>query len=88
MFALQDSLRDRLHRRRHPRRFALLDELLRNQALSREALQHKQRDDLAHIIAFAAADTDYYAQRYAGIHRNATGTVPPSPSFLFCGRRT
>jgi phenylacetate-CoA ligase len=81
MIALQDSLRDQLHRRRHPWRFALLDELLRNQALSREQLQLKQRDDLARIIAFAAADTDYYAQRFAGIsgndgHRPAIAEFP------------
>jgi len=61
------GLRDRLHRRRHPARFALLDDLLRHQALSRDEILEKQREDLARIVAFAVANTDYYARRFAGI---------------------
>ena len=61
------GLRDWLHRRRHRERFALLDELLGNQALSREQLLRKQREDLAGIVAFAVGNTDYYAERFAGI---------------------
>jgi phenylacetate-CoA ligase len=60
-------LQDWLHRRRHPARFALLDDLLRHQALSRDELLEKQREDFARIVAFAAANTDYYARRFAGI---------------------
>jgi phenylacetate-CoA ligase len=59
-----DGLRDRLHRRRHPERFARLGELLRNAALTRAELLAKQRTDLAAIVAFAAEHTDYYARRF------------------------
>ncbi|RLJ65140.1 phenylacetate--CoA ligase family protein [Sulfurisoma sediminicola] len=68
------GLRDWLHRRRHPERFALLDELLRNQTLTREQLLHKQREDLAAIIVFAAANSDFYAAHLAG--RNAIADLP------------
>jgi len=57
------GLRDWLHRRRHPERFALLDELLGNQSLTREQLLDKQRADLASIVEFAAANCDFYAER-------------------------
>ena len=49
------GLRDWLHRRRHPERFALLEALLRNQSLTREQLLDKQRADLAAIIEFGRA---------------------------------
>ena len=65
------GLRDWLHRRRHPERFARLDELLRHQADSREQILRRQEEDLARIVAFAAANTDYYAQRFAGIPGDA-----------------
>ncbi|MDP2795368.1 MAG: hypothetical protein Q8O25_15025 [Sulfurisoma sp.] len=61
------GLRDWLHRRRHPARFALLDDLLRRQACSRDELLEWQHEELARIVAFAAANTDYYARRFAGI---------------------
>ena len=59
------SLRYWLHRRRFPIRYAQLDELLRNQAMSREALQRKQRHDLAELVVFAARNTAYYAEKLA-----------------------
>ena len=61
-----EGLRHRLHRRRHPARYAQLDELLRNQALSREQLLDKQARDLADMVAWAVANTDYYAERFGG----------------------
>jgi phenylacetate-CoA ligase len=59
-----DALRDRLHRRRHPERFAHLAALLRNATLSRAQLLEKQRTDIADIVEFAATHTDYYAERF------------------------
>ncbi len=58
------GLRDWLHRRRHPRRFALLDGLLANAALTPEAMREHHRRALEAIIAFAAENTDYYAERF------------------------
>lgn len=55
------SLRHWLHRRRYPVRYAQLDQLLANQTLSREQLLRKQQADFAAIVAFAAANTAYYA---------------------------
>lgn len=66
------SLRHWLHRRRYPLRYAQLDRLLRNQALSREQLLRKQQADFADIVAFAAANVPYYAERFRDI-------VDPSP---------
>lgn len=57
-----EHLRHRLHRRRHPLRYAHLDALLRTQALPRDDLLAKQQRDLANIVAFAAAHTPYYAE--------------------------
>ncbi len=51
-----------LHRRRYPERHAQLEILLRNQALTREALLRKQRADFAAIVAYAAANVPYYAE--------------------------
>ena len=58
--------RHTLHRRRLPLRYAQLDQLLRNQALSREQLLNKQRVDFADIVAFADANVPYYAERLSG----------------------
>ena len=63
-------LRHWLHRRRFPLRYAQLDQLLRNQALSRDQLLDKQRADFADIVAFAAANVPYYRQRL-GVHPEA-----------------
>ena len=60
------ALRHWLHRRRYPLRYAQLDQLLRNQALSREYLLNKQQADFADIVAFAAANVPYYAERLSG----------------------
>jgi phenylacetate-CoA ligase len=58
-------LRHWLHRRRYPPRYAQLEQLLRNQAMSREELLHKQQRDLAGIVTFAAGNTAYYAEKFA-----------------------
>ena len=58
-----EDLRQRLHRRRYPLRYAHLDALLQNQALDRDALLAKQARDRADIVAWAAAHTDFYAER-------------------------
>jgi phenylacetate-CoA ligase len=55
-----------LHRRRFPARHAWLEILLRNQALSRDALLRKQRADFAAIVAHAAANVPYYNECLAG----------------------
>ncbi len=57
-------LRSWLHARRHPVRYAELESLLRNQSLSREDLSSKQRRALAEIVAFAAANTAYYTEKF------------------------
>ena len=57
-------LRSWLHARRYPVRYAELERLLRNQSLSREELSNKQRRDLAEIVAFAAGNTVYYAEKF------------------------
>lgn len=67
------GLRDWLHRRRHPQRFALLAGLLDNHRLTADGLRERQRRQLADIVAHAAANTDYYRERYAGIRGIADG---------------
>lgn len=56
-----------LHRRQRPRRYAFLAELLKTQALSRDALRGKQREDRDAIVRFARDNTPYYEKRFAGI---------------------
>lgn len=68
-----DSLRHRLHRRRRPQRYALLDGLLRDQPRDREAALRRREDDLRRIVQFAAANTDYYRDRYAEAGIDVTG---------------
>lgn len=58
------SLKVWLHRRRQPLRYQLLDGLLATQALTSDPLRRKQRDDLAVIVAYARANTAYYAERF------------------------
>jgi len=58
------SLKVWLHRRRQPLRYQLLDDLLATQALTPEQLRRKQQDDLSAIVAYARADTAYYAERF------------------------
>lgn len=50
-----------LHRRQRPQRYAFLDDLLATQALSRESLLAKQRNDLQAIVTHARAHTRHYA---------------------------
>ena len=64
-----------LHRNRHSERFALLDELLRNQAMTREQLLGKQQQDLSAIIAHAFANVPYYREKYAHAAR-AVSSLP------------
>lgn len=58
-------LKHALHRNRHRERFALLDELLHNQTLTREQLLGKQQKDLSAIISHAFNNTPYYQEKYA-----------------------
>ena len=44
-----------------------LDDLLAHQRMTRPALLEKQRRDLAAIVRFAADNTDYYRDRFAGL---------------------
>lgn len=60
-----EALRHWLHARRHPLRYAQLVRLLRNQALSREALLELQRRDLTAIVAHARAQVPYYSRRFS-----------------------
>ncbi|PKO68794.1 MAG: hypothetical protein CVU23_06820, partial [Betaproteobacteria bacterium HGW-Betaproteobacteria-17] len=72
-------LRHWLHRRRHPLRYAHLDQLLRTQALHRDKLLAKQQRDLADIVRFAAAHTPYYAETLAHFLQDGRfdpGTLP------------
>ncbi|MEW5768879.1 MAG: hypothetical protein AB1831_00805 [Pseudomonadota bacterium] len=57
------GLRQRLHRARHPARYAQLDALLRHQALDRDALLRQQRQAFADLVACATANVPYYADR-------------------------
>jgi phenylacetate-CoA ligase len=51
-----------LHRRQRPVRYAHLATLLGHQSLSPLELARKQQDDLAAMVAFAAAHTTYYRE--------------------------
>ncbi|MBI5331806.1 MAG: phenylacetate--CoA ligase family protein [Betaproteobacteria bacterium] len=55
-----------LHRRRYPGRYARLESLLHNQALSPEALGDYQREAFAALVRHATAHVPYYAQRLGG----------------------
>ncbi len=70
------SPRHWLHRRRHPERYAQLEILLRNQALSREKLLHKQQAEFAGIVAFAADKVPYYAECLRDIVGSSPGRRP------------
>jgi len=54
-----------LHKRQQRERYRMLDELLRNQTLSRTQLQHKQQQDISAIILHAYNNTPYYHEKYA-----------------------
>jgi phenylacetate-CoA ligase len=68
-----EALRRALHRRQRPTRYARLAALLANQRMDADRLLARQREDLEAIVAFAAAHTDYYRNRYAGIAGIADG---------------
>ncbi len=70
------SLRHWLHRRRYPLRYAQLDQLLRNQALSREQLLRKQQAELAGMVAFAAANVPYYAESLGALTSKRVADLP------------
>ncbi len=70
------ALRHWLHRRRHPVRYAQLDQLLRNQALSRDEVLRKQQDDLADIVAHASSNVPYYRENFAGSENAAFHDLP------------
>ncbi|MDO9224418.1 MAG: hypothetical protein Q8M09_08720 [Pseudomonadota bacterium] len=69
-------LRHWLHARQHPLRYAQLDQLLRNQSLSREAVLKKQQDELAGIVAHACQHVPYYRERFAGLDGAAFHDLP------------
>ncbi len=71
-------LRHWLHRRRHPERYAQLEILLRNQALSRADLLCKQQADFAGIVAHAAAHVPYYAEFLRDILGSSSRCKPGS----------
>jgi phenylacetate-CoA ligase len=70
------TLRHWLHARRHPDRYAQLEYLLRNQALSREQVLEKQRRDLAAIVAHAHHTVPYYRERFAYLDGAAFHELP------------
>ncbi len=57
------ALRHGLQRLRYPQRYAQLEQLLAQQALSPAALQARQRQALAAIVGHAAANVPYYSRR-------------------------
>ena len=57
-----ERLRHALHRRRYRLRYDHLEHLLTLQALDRAQLLARQQHDVADIVAFAAANTSYYAE--------------------------
>lgn len=67
------GLRQWLHRRRRPQRYALLDGLLREQPANRQQALRRREDDLRRIARFAAANTDYYRERFAQAQIDVAG---------------
>jgi phenylacetate-CoA ligase len=61
------ALKAWLHRRQRPTRYALLDGLLATQAMTREQLRKKQRDDLAAIVRYAVEQTPYYREKFGSL---------------------
>lgn len=60
-------LRHTLHRLAHRRRYALLAEMLAAQRLDATGLQARQQAAFRRIVNHAAANTDFYAERFAGL---------------------
>jgi len=72
-------LRQQLHRRQRPERYARLDSLLATQALTREQLLNKQRQDLRDIVRFATENTPFYRERYSTLGTAFSGDVTRLP---------
>ena len=70
------ALRHWLHRRRHPVRYAQLDQLLRNLALNREQVMEQHRRDLADIVAHAGNNVPYYRENFSGLDGAAFHDLP------------
>jgi len=60
-------LKHRLHKRKYPSRYKLLQQLLQHQTLSQQQLLDKQQQDLANMVRFAASHTNFYKNKYAGL---------------------
>lgn len=56
-----------LHRKRYRLRYDMLQQLLHNQTLSQQQLQDTQGQDLANMVSFAAGNTEFYKNKYAGL---------------------
>lgn len=80
------ELRHWLHARQHPFRYAQLEHLLRNQALSREAVLKKRQDDLAGIVAHACQHVPYYRERFAGLDGAPFHDLPILPKEAVASR--
>ncbi len=61
------QLRHWLHRRQRPLRYAHLQTMLCTQSLTRGEVLRKQHEDFERIVAFAAANTDYYQHTLAPV---------------------
>ena len=59
------QIKHQLHRLQHRKRFRLLDALLHNQALGKEQLLLKQKQDFSAIVRHAYCNTPYYHEKYA-----------------------
>jgi phenylacetate-CoA ligase len=71
------ALRAWLHRRQRPARYALLDDLLATQGMSRAQVLAKQQIDLHAIVRFAAAHTAYYHDKFGALPADFTpGNLP------------
>jgi len=68
-------LRHWADRRRHPARYARLAELLPIVALTRRQLMRRQRRDLEAMLRFAAANTDFYAERLGPLLPKGGGAI-------------
>lgn len=65
------ALKVRLHRRQRPQRYAYLEELLANQALTSGQLRCRQQEALAAMVEFARNRTRYYRKHFGTLDRFA-----------------
>jgi phenylacetate-coenzyme A ligase PaaK-like adenylate-forming protein len=75
-----NRMRNCLHRYQHPARYRHLETLLRSQGMRVEALLKKQQQDLADIIAYAAANTRYYAETFRPLLARGRFTITDLPT--------